>query len=108
MFHLVESFSSLESDFSPPEPVPVEVGEAVDDDGHRQHDGEGAEDGAEAADHFTHSGHRSYRAYDQENSCYSLIFSACNQTHYTDLHEETYDNLMTYLLLDIIWFLLVT
>jgi hypothetical protein len=80
MFHLVESFSSLESDLSPPEPVPVEVGEAVDDDGHRQHDGKGAEDGTEAANYFTHSGHRSYRACDQENSCYSLSFSACNQT----------------------------
>jgi hypothetical protein len=100
MFHLVESFSSLESDLSPPESVPVEVGEAVDDDGHRQHDGEGAEDGAEAANYFTHSGHRSYRAYDQEK-----VVTVWSFLHVTKpLQQESYDYLMTYLLLDMIWF----
>lgn len=60
---LVKSFPSLDGNLSPPESVPVEVCEAVHDDGHRQDDGEGTEDGAEASNQFAHPGHWSYRAF---------------------------------------------
>ena len=60
--YLIEAFPSLDGDLSPPEPVPVEVGEAVDNDRNREDDGKCAEDSAEATNQFAHARHRSYCA----------------------------------------------
>ena len=57
MWYLGQPLSPLECNFSTPEPVPVEVGEAVDNDGHRQNNGKGAKDGTETSNHLTHSRH---------------------------------------------------